>query len=182
MKSNTESLSIENIELSARHHIDQLCLIQIGRIADEMRELTALLSASIDLITEDVELAMTDADRSKQTEEGMTGVVVILPTGNTLEYPISSLSNEEPPLDGVVERLGNTELLFSYSKENLSTFNGQKYLDGAIQIFKADTDGEVIPMTEGEVILARIEGMKMIRKLWQDGEMTYVFALEEEDV
>lgn len=181
MKSNTESLSIENIELSARHHIDQLCLMQIGRIADEMRELIAVLSESVDLVTEDVSMAMTDADRDKLTDNGKTGIVVILPTGSMFEYPIGSLLDKEPPIDEVIERLENTGLLFSYSEGDVLKIDGRRYLDGAIQIFKTDPEGEVLPMTEEEIILARIEGTKMIRKVLQDGEPTYLFTLEKEE-
>ncbi|MEE8886113.1 MAG: hypothetical protein SOI56_06025 [Eubacteriales bacterium] len=157
-----------------------LYLMQIGKICAEMQELTSMFSESISLISEAVDKAMQNADKAEITEEDRVGVLAILPTGEAMAFSIYINFDVYLPSEEIIERLGKTDFLFSYAKEDVLEINGKRYLENAILIYKTDPEGKILPMSEGEVILAKVEGKKMIRKLRVGGEETYVFALGKE--
>ena len=77
--------------------------------------------------------------------------------------------------------LGDTDLLFSYSEYDLFSIDNQDYIDGPIQIFKVDSEGMILPLTDDEILQARLEAMKMVRIVRDQGEAAYMFALTGEE-
>lgn len=108
---------------------------------------------------------------------------MIYPDGNVFEYPLQDFKNyyEEDDEDEVITGLGDTDLLFSYSEYDLFSIDNQDYIDGPIQIFKVDLEGMILPLTDDEILQARLEAMKIVRIVRDQGEAAYMFALTGEE-
>lgn len=56
-----------------------------------------------------------------------------------------------------------------------------KVRNNTMVVFKIDPEGEILPLEEDEIRNARIETMRMIRKIQLEEERPYVFALNKEE-
>ena len=108
------------------------------------------------------------------------GAIVVYPKGSFMEYPTTALAEKELFADEIIAQLGGSGLLFSYDAQDLVEIDGRKYLDGAIAIFRTDPEGELLPLDNEELLTARVEAMKLVRRIRIEGEYTFVFALEED--
>jgi len=115
-------------------------------------------------------------------DERKFGAIVVYPKGSSMEYLTTALAEQELFADEIIEQLGGTELLFSYDAQEVVEIDGRKYLDGAMAIFKTDPEGELLPLGNDELLTARVEAMKLVRRIRIEGEYSFVFALEQEGV
>ena len=170
------SFAMEDDEMIERYDAAQKCLLGIEKVTDD---LGALIQAY-------AELSLSISNRIGKEiagREEKTGCLVIYPDGNVFEYPLQDFKNydEEDDEDEVITDHGDTDLLFSYSEYDLFSIDNQDYIDGPIQIFKVDSEGMILPLTDDEILQARLEAMKMVRIVRDQGEAAYMFALTGEE-
>lgn len=176
MLRNNYSFAMEDDEMIERYDAAQKCLLGMEKVTDD---LGALIQAY-------AELSQSIGNRVRKEiadREEKTGCFVIYPDGNIFEYPLQDFMNyeEDDDDDEVITGLGDTNLLFSYSEYDLFSIDDQDYIDGPIQIFKADSEGMILPLTDDEILQARLEAMKMVRIVRDQGEAAYMFALTGEE-
>ena len=170
------SFTMEDDEMIERYDAAQKCLLGIEKVTDD---LGALIQAYAELsLSISNRIGKEIADREEKT-----GCLVIYPDGNVFEYPLQDFKNydEEDDEDEVITGLGDTDLLFSYSEYDLFSIDNQDYIDGPIQIFKVDSEGMILPLTDDEILQARLEAMKIVRIVRDQGEAAYMFALTGEE-
>ena len=173
------SFTMEDDEMIERYDAAQKCLLGIEKVTDD---LGALIQAYAELsLSISNRIGKEIADREEKT-----GCLVIYPDGNVFEYPLQDFKNydeedDEDDEDEVITGLGDTDLLFSYSEYDLFSIDNQDYIDGPIQIFKVDSEGMILPLTDDEILQARLEAMKIVRIVRDQGEAAYMFALTGEE-
>ncbi|MDD5858994.1 MAG: hypothetical protein PUC99_01465 [Eubacteriales bacterium] len=171
------SFAMEDDEMIERYDAAQKCLLGMEKVTDD---LGALIQAY-------AELSLSIGNRIRKEisgKEEKTGCLVIYPDGNIFEYPLRAFidyEGDEDDDDEIITGLGDTDLLFSYSEYDLFSIDDQDYIDGPIQIFKADSEGMILPLTDAEILMARLETMKMVRIVRDQGEAAYMFALAGEE-
>ena len=130
---------------------------------------------------EELMIAYRMLQEAEDDEEDLEyGAIVVYPKGSFMEYPTTALAEKELFADEIIAQLGGSGLLFSYDAQDLVEIDGRKYLDGAIAIFRTDPEGELLPLDNEELLIARVEAMKLVRRIRIEGEYTFVFALEED--
>lgn len=171
------SFAMEDDEMIERYDAAQKCLLGMGKVTDD---LGALIQAY-------AELSQSIGNRVRKEiadREEKTGCLVIYPDGNIFEYLLQDFMNYEEDDDDddeVITGLGDTNLLFSYSEYDLFSIDDQDYIDGPIQIFKADSEGMILPLTDDEILMARMEALKMVHIVRDQGEAAYMFKLAGEE-
>ena len=132
---------------------------------------------------EELMIAYRMLQEAEDDEEDLEyGAIVVYPKGSFMEYPTTALAEKELFSDEIIAQLGGSELLFSYDAQEVVEIDGRKYLDGAMAIFKIDPEGELLPLGNDELLTARVEAMKLVRRIRIEGEYSFVFALEQEGV
>ena len=130
---------------------------------------------------EELMIAYRMLQEAEDDEEDLEyGAIVVYPKGSSMEYPTTALAEKELFSDEIIAQLGGSELLFSYDAQEVVEIDGRKYLDGAIAIFRTDPEGELLPLGNDELLSARVEAMKLVRRIRIEGEYTFVFAIEED--
>ena len=132
---------------------------------------------------EELMIAYRMLQEAEDDEEDLEyGAIVVYPKGSSMEYPTTALAEKELFSDEIIAQLGGSELLFSYDAQDVVEIDGRKYLDGAMAIFRTDQEGELLPLGNDELLTARVEAMKLVRRIRIEGEYSFVFALEQEGV
>jgi hypothetical protein len=183
MMEERKELSRESYKTMNGKEAADRCLSLLQHLADDVGELLqsytqlALLAGGM----EGNEIEEFDNEDRALDREWSTGAIVIFANGNVLEYPLRSLKNFEIPDDEIIEVLGDTGLLFSYCEDDLVITDDQDYLAGAMLVFRTDEEGEVLPLSDEDLLTARREAMKMLRIVKTDTEDGYMFELSRED-
>ena len=63
-------------------------------------------------------------------EDEEIGALVVFPTGGVFEYSLSTVESEEAFEEKVIDKLGDSGLLFCYEEQDVIFVDGKKYLDG----------------------------------------------------
>ena len=166
---------------AARLYAAEQCMTLMEQMIEDFEELMIAYSqfslyAGNEICNQIRMLQEAEAD----DEDLEYGAIVVYPKGSFMEYPTTALAEKELFADEIIAQLGGSGLLFSYDAQDLVEIDGRKYLDGAIAIFRTDPEGELLPLDNEELLIARVEAMKLVRRIRIEGEYTFVFALEED--
>ena len=177
----SEEMTCRADSRTARLYAAERCVTLMEQMIDDFEELMIAYSqfslyAGNEICDQIRMLQEADGDE----EDLEYGAIVVYPKGSFMEYPTTALAEKELFADEIIAQLGGSELLFSYECQDLVEIDGRKYLDGAMVIFKADPEGELLPLDNDELLIARVEAMKLVRRIRIEGEYTFVFALEED--
>ena len=166
---------------AARLYAAEQCMTLMEQMIEDFEELMIAYSqfslyAGNEICNQIRMLQEAEAD----DEDLEYGAIVVYPKGSFMEYPTTALAEKELFADEIIAQLGGSGLLFSYDAQDLVEIDGRKYLDGAIAIFRTDPEGELLPLDNEELLTARVEAMKLVRRIRIEGEYTFVFAIEED--
>ena len=166
---------------AARLYAAEQCMTLMEQMIEDFEELMIAYSqfslyAGNEICNQIRMLQEAEAD----DEDLEYGAIVVYPKGSFMEYPTTALAEKELFADEIIAQLGGSGLLFSYDAQDLVEIDGRKYLDGAIAIFRTDPEGELLPLGNDELLSARVEAMKLVRRIRIEGEYTFVFAIEED--
>ena len=182
MMRNAEMIGTGDFAEETRLYAVERCLTLMEKIMDDFQDLMIAYSQFSLNAGEEVYRKMRMLQEFEEDEDDADiGAIVVFPTGNVFEYSLKAVENDESFENEIIENRGNSGLLFSYAAQDLVIACGKKYLDGAMVVFKIDPEGEILPLEEDEIRNARIETMRMIRKIQLEEERPYVFALNKEE-
>lgn len=168
---------------AARLYAAERCVTLMEQVIDDFEELMIAYSQFSLCVGDEIcnQIRMLQ-EFEEDEEDGEFGAIFVYPKGSSMEYPTTALAEQELFADEVIEQLGDSELLFSYDAQEVVEIDGRKYLDGAMAIFKTDPEGELLPLGNDELLTARVEAMKLVRRIRIEGEYSFVFAIEQEGV
>ena len=165
---------------AARLCAAERCMTLMEQMIDDFEELMIAYSQLSLYVGNEICNQIRMLQKAEADEEDLEyGAIVVYPKGSFMEYPTTALAEKELFADEIIAQLGGSGLLFSYDAQDLVEIDGRKYLDGAIAIFRTDPEGELLPLGNDELLSARVEAMKLVRRIRIEGEYTFVFALEE---
>ncbi|MDY6305692.1 MAG: hypothetical protein SPL94_06995 [Oribacterium sp.] len=181
MENYAEEMTMRGLAAGARIRAARRCLMEMEKIFDDFEDMVHALCEP-PRYTDEAACIVPGRLQEKITEKDSIGAAVVFPTGRFLKYPLSSLEREEWFEDEIIESLGDTGFLFSYAAQDVVIVSGNKYLDGAMVIFKTDPEGELIPLDEDDLEKARDAACRMLKIFILNEERSIVFALEQEAV
>ncbi len=180
MNCSEEMICRENCR-AARLYATKRCMTQMEQMIDDFEELMIAYSQFSLYVGSEICDQIRMLQETEDDEEDLEyGAIVVYPKGSFMEYPTTALAEKELVADEIIAQLGGSELLFSYDAQDVIEIDGRKYVDGAIAIFRTDPEGELLPLGNDELLIARVEAMKLVRRIRIEGEYTFVFALEED--
>lgn len=182
MMRNAEMIWNGDYTEEARLYAVERCLRLMEKIVEDFEDLMITYGQLSMNVGHEVCSKMQMLQEYEEDEDDAEiGAVVVFPTGSVFEYSLSAVMNDDSLEDQVIDHLGASELLLGYAEQDVVLVDGKRYLDGAMVIFKADPEGEVLPLEDEELHGARIEAMRMIRRIELEGIRSNMFALNSRE-
>lgn len=175
----TEMIRRVDVATEARLYAVERCMTLMEKMIEDFEDLIVAYNQFSMYAGDEIHSKMRLLREFEEDEE--IGALVVFPTGGVFEYSLSTVESEKAFEEKVIDKLGDSGLLFCYEEQDVIFVDGKKYLDGAMVVFKANLEGEVLPLEDEEIRNARIETTRMIRKIQLEEDRSYMFALDKEE-